>query len=247
MTNRAFATVVMAVLFVGCGSPSAFGQAFSVYRSSAGNQSTSQTNGITTNTFTGLTVGAYGTSTSPLAAGSPGVTTGTYTGQTNGNGFGIFNDSFGISGNNYFSTGARASQVPQGSSGSSVTLDKSATLQLSTTNLTHYFGLFWLAVDAGNQLDFYNGSNLVGTVTANQLLADTGTFLNPGINRSNSTTYNGTGGNGSGNNTGEKSVYINVYTDATHGFDRVVLKQRDLVAGLKVIIIVSAQQSFQPD
>lgn len=206
MTCRAFPTVVAVALLTGWCCPVAVGQGLTVRRESPGTQTSGQTGTVTTNSFNGAPVASY----TSLTGSGNGVTTGTYT--AGGNGFGVFNDQFGA-GSNYFSTGGRNGP------GSGNALSQTATLQLSTT--TYYLGIYWLAIDGVNQLDFYQGATLVGSLSASRLLADTGTVFNPGIGRG--TAYNGTGGFGSGNNTGEKSAYVNIYSDnAASGFNRVV-------------------------
>ena len=123
-------------------------------------------------------------------------------------GVGTFNQLYVIPADQY--GGAPSATQPKGSNysvqgiGSPV---KSTTLTLNTPS--SYFGFYWSAGDAANQLQFYKGNTLVGEFTTKSLLSNL------------PASYNGNPLNRS-QDRGEPFGFINFYGDQKTTWDKIV-------------------------
>jgi hypothetical protein len=92
-------------------------------------------------------------------------------------------------------------------------------------NGINYFGYWLSALDIGNQVDFYRGGALVGSLTPSQVLAS--------INaRPDASSYFGNPNSGwmQGKDSGEPFVFVNFY-DTTGTFDKVVFSESPIYGG----------------
>ena len=125
------------------------------------------------------------------------------------NGVGTFDQLYIIPANQY--GGAPSATQPKGSNysvqgiGSPVS---KTTLTLNTPS--SYFGFYWSAGDASNQLSFYKGNTLVGSFTTQSLMKNLPSdyYGNP-LNRA--------------QNKGEPYAFINFYGDQSTSWDKIVL------------------------
>ena len=84
------------------------------------------------------------------------------------------------------------------------------TTTLSLNKPSSYFGFYWSAGDGANQLQFYNGNNLVGQFTTQSLLTNLpNEFYGNPLNRA--------------QNKGEPYAFVNFYGDINTSWDTVVL------------------------
>lgn len=139
------------------------------------------------------------------------VSNGTVTTTFNGSGVtGTYAGGFGIeSANIYGGAGGTGSFI---ATGPYYNVGTSYTLTLSTN--VNYFGLWFSAQDAGNQLTFYNGNTAVQTFTGDQFLTAVGACPR--------SAYCGNPNNGA--DTSEPFAFINYY-DATGTFNKVVFTE----------------------
>jgi len=105
-------------------------------------------------TSTGITV-SFSPDGQVVNGSSSGLYAAPYLTGNNGVGFGSPDQATGPDSTNFLTAG--------GTSSSSATL--------SWTGLQQYFGILWGSVDTYNTLTFYNGSNVVGTVTGSDVIA----------------------------------------------------------------------------
>lgn len=82
-----------------------------------------------------------------------------------------------------------------------------------------FFGLYWQAADALNQIEFFNGANLVGTFTSGEVFG--------GLSQA----YNGNPN--TGQNTSERYAYINFTATNATTFDRVVFNNSAFTTGFE--------------
>ena len=151
----------------------------------------------------------FTTSTKPTTAVfTPVVSTGVATGSITG----VYSGAFTLS-NNYQYGGA-------GGTGHYATVTNNTyTLTLSTSGSVpgvNYFGLWFSALDAGNELQFYNGSTLVYTFTPALFSSLVGACPNA------SNAFCGNPNNGQ--DTGEQFAFLNFY-DTTGYFDKIVFTE----------------------
>lgn len=98
------------------------------------------------------------------------------------------------------------------------------TLSLSSATPVTYFG-FWLsALDAGNQLKFYKGNDLVFSFSPDAVLSLTG-------NCSSGTTNAYCGNPKTGENKAQPYVFLNFFDQDTAGFDRIVFSENIAYSG----------------
>jgi hypothetical protein len=153
-------------------------------------------------TVTPSTATFDGGSVSP--PGGTGVAAGTYTATGTGmtlstpNQFGGAETSPGGGSTNFLILGPATGADPR------------ATWTAGPSGTAFYFGMWWSALDGNNSVLFYRNGQIVDVLTGGRMLADTGLDL----------AYNGNPNQG-GANAGEKYVFVNVYADATSGFDRI--------------------------
>lgn len=174
-------TVVAGLLLVGMAGPKAKADAFSISYLAAGVQAPT---GITTNyeTFTGKTYNGTSMTTNFNNSGI----TGTYTGQL---ALAAADEYGGAGGTGQYITTAASSG--------------NATYTLTLSSAVNYFGLWFSALDAGNDLSFYNGDTLVFSFTPTQYASLVGVC--PGTS-----AYCGNP-NGVNDNTGQQYAYLNFY------------------------------------
>jgi hypothetical protein len=123
----------------------------------------------------------------------------------------------GAFGTHYYAVGAQSGQT-------------SATLTL--TGPEHYFGMWWSAGDAQNQLSFYDGGTLLGSFNVANLLA---LNLSPG--------YFGNPNNGQ--DTGEPFVYLDFTTTGSDAITKVVFNN-SLATGFEMDNLSVLSQSITP-
>ncbi len=82
-----------------------------------------------------------------------------------------------LSGNNNTAFGGQMTGLE---TGRYISTQIGGTATLSFTGEHTYIGFLWGSVDLGNTLNFYNGTNLVGTITGGQIMA--GAVGNRGVN-----------------------------------------------------------------
>jgi hypothetical protein len=101
------------------------------------------------------------------------------------------------------------------------------TLTLSTSGSVpgvNYFGLWFSALDAGNELQFYKGDTLIYSFTPALFSSLVGACPNA------SNAFCGNPNNG--NDTGEQFAYLNFF-DTTGYFDRIVFTETSTIAGFE--------------
>jgi hypothetical protein len=93
------------------------------------------------------------------------------------------------------------------------------TYSLSFAAPQSFFGLYWQAADVLNQIQFFNGANLVASFQSGEVFNGLGAayFGNPNT----------------GQNTGERYAYINFIATNASAFDRIVFNNNGLVTGFE--------------
>jgi hypothetical protein len=154
----------------------------------------SQVAGVTTMNFNSNAVGTYTTLSSPIGTyTSPGLAV-------------VAPDSFGgANATRYMAIGAQSG-----------TLTATLTLNQSAAN---YFGLFWMAGDTQNNLEFLNGTTVVATMN----IATITSYLT-----SNPAYY---GNPNNGQDTGEPFIYLNFYGQNGTTFNKIIFQNIDLSTG----------------
>jgi hypothetical protein len=154
----------------------------------------SQVTGVTTMNFNSNAVGTYTTLSSPIGTyTSPGLAI-------------VAADAFG---------GANATQY-MAIGAQSGTLTATLTLNQSAAN---YFGLFWMAGDSQNNLEFFKGTTLVASLN----IATITSYLT-----SNPAYY---GNPNNGQDTSEPFIYLNFYGQNGTTFNKIVFQNIDLSTG----------------
>jgi hypothetical protein len=92
---------------------------------------------------------------------------------------------------------------------------------LTFAGLQSYFGLYWMAIDGQNELQFYNNGNLVQTFFSNTIQA---LLVNPDA-------YLGNPNNGL--DPTEHFAYVNFHADASSSFDEVVFSNFNTGTGFE--------------
>jgi len=151
------------------------------------------------------------------------LATGSYTGQTISTDFGTNGAITGTIAGNYSINPADQYGGAGGKGNYIVTFDHAAgySLDLSTKAGTgvNYFGMDLTALDAGNDLAFYNGNTLVGTYTPQNLISSLGSCPNSYCGNPNT-----------GQDKTEQFAFVNFY-DQTGTFNRVVFTENAAFGG----------------
>ena len=127
------------------------------------------------------------------------------------NGVGTF-DSLNVKSADQYG-GAPTAANPKGSQYAVEGLNVVNTTTLRLNTASSYFGLYWSAGDAANDLKFYNGNTLVADfTTANLMNKLPGSYYGNPI----------TAGSNAGKNSGEPYGFINFVGDANTSWDRIV-------------------------
>lgn len=163
-----------------------------------------------------LNAGVQSSSASTSAEGfnSATVSNGTLTTNFNGNGItGTYTGNFQLlSADSYGGANGSGRYIAPKGSGTSYTLGLSSDI--------NYFGLWFSALDAGNELDFYNGSSLVFSFTPQQFISAVGSCPK--------SSYCGNPNNGA--DTAEQFAFINFY-DLTGSFNRITFSELSSASG----------------
>lgn len=112
-----------------------------------------------------------------------------------------------------------------GGSGNYIAAPNGGSYTLSLSSGINYFGLWFSALDAGNQLSFYNGSTLVDTFSP----TDYAQLVGACPTSAPSPNYCGNpNSNFAGQNSGQQYAYLNFY-DTTGTFDKIVFSENPAV------------------
>ena len=204
MPNRLTPSAVLfsAVLALGAAAPAAFADSFAVSYLNAGVQASNASSYV--ETFNNATI-VNGTLTTTFNGSS---ISGTYSGLYSLASADLYGGAGGAG--KYITTGTYASNGSPYS------------LTLSTN--VNYFGLWFSALDGGNQLSFYNGSTLVYTFTPTDFQTAVGSC--PG------SAYCGNPNMTQNNDPGEQFAFIN-YFDSTGTFNKIVFAENYAGAGFE--------------
>ncbi len=147
------------------------------------------------------------------------VSGGTLTTNFNGSSvIGTYSGDFSLSAPNVFG-GA-------GGTGKFITTSSTYTLSLSST--VNYFGMWFSALDSGNQLSFYNGSTLVFSFSPANYAALVGSCPTSAP----SPNFCGNPNPSEAGNTGQQYAFLNFY-DPTGTFNKVVFTENPQVGGFE--------------
>ena len=146
----------------------------------------------------------------------------TFTSATNGS----YTTNFSGSSNTGTYSGAYSinnADVYGGAGGAGKYITTASSYTLSLTNPVNYFGLWFSALDAGNQLSFYNGANLLYSFTPAQFMSLVGACP----------SSSGFCGNpNSGGNSGQQYAFLNFY-DSNGTFNKIVFTESPQVGGFE--------------
>jgi hypothetical protein len=202
---------------------------FSVVQQNPGSYNTTQPGTITEN-FSEFSTGAVSTSPGISVLGGAATLTG-------GNIFGQ---------NEYGGTGSPGNFYVIGDETGTVTTSPGA---LTFHTPQSFFGMWWSAADAQNELQFYNGSTLLATFVSSEPSgspATTGANITQGLGSSYQGNPSGTGPY-SGQDSGEDFVYLD-FTDTVGSFTSVVFTDGNSSTGFEMDnFSILARSSSVPD